>query len=397
MKKFIFIIFISLFFPVSSYGAAKIEGSKCFTYSKTKKVNSVQYVCQKKNGKLVWTKNNQIKPSVPLGSCQCPLCCTVLTKEDVKTSVDAPSPIVTPTPTPTSSPLPVPIVEEKKLSRIEKIYEKVNKEVDSIQHKHVNINAIYSPTVNTLRAEEIVKKYKESISFYSKYINKDINIVFMSELDESWWNKKVKELEGINADTSWWQSKHCPISSMAVCGYGSSNKPMTFFYHLIGSQSKWVPHNQITADHEAVHVAQLQSWNTLHPNCWVAEGQANALGFILSSRTVSTAEYRQQQISFISRVSSNFRNFSNDEWIKVIRGLNENPSKCFSEGLGYSVGMIAIESLYEKYSFDKVMEFFIDFSQTRSFDMSSKKILGIGEEDLYLSMAEYMSYAVKSS
>jgi hypothetical protein len=478
MKKVVFIVFVSLLFPASSYGATKVEGSKCFTHSKTKKVSGVQYVCHKKNGKLVWTKDNSVKPKGTLGSCQCPLCCPIPTKETtaVETPTPTPAPVV-PTPTPTPSPAPVvptptPTPDESSnkkpmtleeatelrialdprsmqpcpsyLDRIEnsqgellcmykdnvlvwhqnfnlsfrkpsptpttiatipapvttkvqepttleKIYSKIT---NHYNHKNnFSITVIKSPDVDSSKVEYIINKYEKAINSYSFDSGKKIRWVFMNENEKPWYVKKSLEIDDYDW-TSWWDSGKCFISSTSLCSYGNSNTKNPIFYTMVGSKSQWTQEHDMIAEHEAVHMYQVLTFKNGYPNCWIVEGQANLIGFAMASRYSNMLTYRNGQMLQLTKFVPGYRDLSKTQWVDTLKRIEKDEDFCFKNQAGYSLGMMAVESLFLNHDAEKVDKFIIDYSVSGNFDQSLNKFLSINSSKFYEDFADHIINAI---
>jgi hypothetical protein len=384
MKKIVFIVFVSLLFPVSSYGATKVEGSKCFTNSKTKKVSGVQYVCHKKNGKLVWTKDKSVKPKGTLGSCQCPLCCPIPIKQ--ATPTPTPTTVVTPTPTPVPT-----TVKVQEPTTLEKIYTKIT---NHYNHKNnFSITVIKSPDVDSSRVEYIVSKYEKAINSYSFDSGKKIRWVFMNENEKSWYVKKSLEIDDYDW-TSWWDSGKCFITSTKMCSYGNSNTKNPIFYTMVGSKSQWTQEHDMIAEHEAAHMYQVLTFKNGYPNCWIIEGQANMMGFAMASRYSNMLTSRNGQMLQIAKFIPGYRDLSKPQWIETLKRIEKDSDFCFKNQAGYSLGMIAVESLFLNHDAEKVDKFIINYSFTDNFDQSMRQFLNISSAQFYEDFADHITNAI---
>lgn len=390
MKKVVFIVFVSLLFPVSSYGSTKVDGSKCFTNSKTKKVSGVQYVCHKKNGKLVWIKDNSVKPKGTLGSCQCPLCCPIPIKETTPTPTPTPTPAPTPVVTPTPTPVPTtPKVQEP--TTLEKIYSKIT---NHYNHKNnFSITVIKSPDVDSSKVEYIINKYEKAINSYSFDSGKKIRWVFMNENEKPWYVKKSLEIDDYDW-TSWWDSGKCFISSTALCSYGNSNTKNPIFYTMVGSKSQWTQEHDMIAEHEAVHMYQVLTFKNGYPNCWIVEGQANLIGFAMASRYSNMLTYRNGQMLQLTKFVPGYRDLSKTQWVDTLKRIEKDEDFCFKNQAGYSLGMMAVESLFLNHDAEKVDKFIIDYSVSGNFDQSLNKFLSINSSKFYEDFADHIINAI---
>ena len=398
MKKVIFIVFVSLLFPVSSYGATKVEGSKCFAHTKTKKVSGVQYLCHKKNGKLVWTKDNSVKPKETIGSCQCPLCCPISTKE----TTPVPTPTLTPTPTPSPTPVitTTPLPTAKPLSQIEKLQLKIINSFEIQKNNNeANLIVIQSPSIDKNRVSEIVKSYKLALKSFGSPIKEKMTLIFMNETDKDWWLKTSRELDGTAHNDNWWNNPSCRITVTALCAYSPGGDHITL-YTMIGSKTNPNGLEEMLWYHEAAHLYQYQLTikEKSYPNCWIIEGQANALGFAFASKSFDNSKERSMILTHdIARIFPNYKQYSKEDWINNFIKLTSDFSYCINLSAGYSVGMLAVESLYYYNDGEKVNSFISHYYSTpETFESSLKSILGIDLNRFYSNFAEYSMITLNS-
>ena len=374
MKKIIFILCLGMFIPVSAFAEASAFANSCLSVNKTRILDNEEYLCTKqKNGKNVWVK-----------------------KITVRTPILLPKPIPTPTVV-TPTPLPSPVVQTPatKLENIHQIYKNMS---DSFETKSQNfkITVIKSPMVNEKRVEEIVSAYEKSINSYQIPTSFKITWVFVSENEKDWWIKKSLQIDS-RPNPTWWNSDHCKISSVVVCGYGNASINNPIFYMVVGSSSKWEANHQIIADHEAVHMYQVIAWSSAHANCWVVEGHANAMGIAMSAKVSDMTSYRQSQIVELRKIFPKYKSFSVEDWINAYNRINSDSNFCFNNNAGYSMGMIAIESMYSFYDGKKVNQFLVDYSKTRNFNQSLISHFNINENQFYKNVAEYAKKSVSSN
>jgi hypothetical protein len=316
---------------------------------------------QDKNGNLVWMQNFNLWVTNP-----------------------------TPAPSPTAVSVPKVIPVPPTVSGIDSIYNKINTQISSFETKPFTINKIYSPTVNREKADHLIKKYEEAIRPYSKFLTKNITFVLLSENDRNWWRSTVTSLEGPSGDFSWWDSGHCQLVATSMCGYGTNTVPYALFYEFIGSQSSWNDISQIIADHEAVHVYQKSIFDNPHPTCWITEGHANAIGFAVSSKYTNAKYHRQLQIDSISRMYPQFRTYTKDQWINVLNTIDLDRTTCFKNGMGYSLGMLIVEFMFDSYDFEKATNVMVLKSRGLSLDSALNQVLGISESTFNSMVADYL-------
>jgi len=288
---------------------------------------------------------------------------------------------------PTALPLP-----SAQSSQITKIYQSI---IESFKTKteYFKLTVITSPKVDKQRVDEIVSKYEKSVNFFPMPVIKKITWVFLNEDEKDWWIQKSSEIDP-STNSGWWDSGHCQISKANVCSYGNANTKVPIFYMVIGSSSQWEASAQTIADHESVHMYQMLAWANTHTNCWVVEGHANAIGIAMSSRNMDMYQYRQGQIRAIQKISPNYKTFSIDDWISAYNKINSDNDFCFSNGAGYSMGMLAIESMYDLYEGKVVDDFLIEYSSSKNFDETLRKYFKVGETEFYKNVALYARNSV---
>jgi hypothetical protein len=372
----------SLVSPVTpSTVSSEINQKNIQTYEFTKKS------CSKTN--LNKVKNNQI--CLKDGK----VYRWAIVKNVAKKATPTPTPKATPTasaiPTKTASPEPTQTV--KNLTTIEKLHLKIRNSFagnNSKENKNnIKLNFIKSPSIDKQKAENIISKYELALSVYNIPVNKKITWVFMDETDKSWWIDTINNLDsGINS--GWWDTKGCSKVATSVCVYGNTNPNNIMFYMMIGSQSPWDNWKEMLVYHESVHMYQMLSSRKNHPNCWITEGHANAIGFAMFSKDFSNPEFRISQFYHINSIFPNFKQYSKQDWINEFVKISSNFELCMSKQVGYSVGMLAIESLYYFNDADLVNKFIIDYyANPGSIEASLRSVLGIDLKTFYDNFAEY--------
>lgn len=257
---------------------------------------------------------------------------------------------------------------------------------------YFKITVVASPNVDKAKVDEIVSNYEKSVNFFPMPSNKKITWVFLNETEKDWWIQKSYEIDRPNVE--WWDSGKCKISNVTICAYGNGNPNSPIFYMVVGSSHKWSPNDAIIADHESVHMYQMVSWANSYLNCWVVEGHANAIGMAMSSKTTNVDSFRQGQIRDIQRLFINYKTFTVEDWVDAYNKINSDRDFCFKNGAGYSMGMLAIESMYELYDGKLVDQFFIEYSNSRNFNESLLKYFNVDELEFYKNVAKYAKNSV---
>lgn len=253
---------------------------------------------------------------------------------------------------------------------------------------YFKLTVITSPKVDKSKVNKIVSNYEKSVNFFPMPNDKKITWVFVSESEKDWWIQKTTEID-LNLNLEWWDSGKCQISRATLCAYGNGNPNLPIFYMVVGSSHQWSASDDIIADHESVHMYQMVSWANSYLNCWVVEGHASAVGMAMSSRNNDLNSYRQLQIRDIQRMFANYQTFSVEDWINAYSKINSDRNFCLTNGAGYSMGMLAVESMYNLYDGKIVDQFFIDYSNSRNFNESLMKYFKINEFEFYKNVAQY--------
>lgn len=313
-------------------------------------------------------------------------------------TVPTPTPTPTPKPTPTvtASPMPTPTETIQKVP--EKPFQIVYNKINSFYNRKSNykLTVIKSPKVNSQMVDLVISKYEEALNSYPiKANNKKITWVFVSETEKDWYVNKSKEIDKKD-NTYWWDSGKCPMAQSSICAYGNSDANNPIFYMMIGSLATWSWQHQANAEHEAVHMYQMLTYKSDYPNCWIVEGQANAIGLARASiDTTRVSELRYQQIVQMSKFESKMLFLTEKEWVETFKNIEKNKSLCFSTGAGYSIGMLAVESLFFNFDAEKVDEFIINYSETLDFNKSLLSILKINQEEFYKIVSQYIHESLK--
>lgn len=365
-------------------------GDVCKKAGAVKKSGGKTFTCVKKGKKLVWriqSSSAQAAASIPTNS-----------PSPTTSPTPSPTPTLTRTPTPSPTPTPTPTPAPQKLTALQELYKTISDGVAEYSVPKGNITKITSPKVRSSRVIEIHGKYEAALARFGSQVKQEVTMIFFDETEKDWWRSQVQALEGSNGDFSWWDSGHCPVNPNQICGYGNQGNGKSLFYHLVGSNSSWQDWHQFVVDHEAVHMAQLGNWKNSHPNCWIGEGYANALGYAMYQGDHEfVRKERQNQWERINSLYPDFRSFSISRWEQVWDEVGASNSKCFSAGFGYSYGMLVVESLYKEFGFKKVQDFLLDFSASQNFNDSSTRKLGMSEVDIRRIASTYVYNTIKTN
>ena len=306
----------------------------------------------------------------------------------------------------TVSVLPTPSATQSKPLVIESnwqtLYRKTLNSLKQQSIENLQIEAVYSPTVNVSKANVLLDSFKDALALYVNRFgsNKKVYFLFMSENDKSWYDQKVTIYEGASSGDNWWGSNHCDFSARSQCGRGTNATPTNVFYEVVGSA--WMPdsNSRVSPNHEAVHVYQKSiigdgMYRLLPP--WFGEGQANFLGFVTSSRFMNISDWRSGQIKQLERGFPNYLQFKSNDWLDAINKTDRNIDFCVSNGLGYSLGMLISEYLYLKVTPEQGDRLLLDVAGGITWDSAISSNFGLTKAQLYKDASEYVYTEVQAT
>lgn len=344
-------------FVASQPAVAAIKpGSVCTVKGQVKTFAGYKYTCIKSGKKLVWDKG------------------LLITKSAAK-------PIATPTPSPSPMAVEAPSPSQTPVALWQETQFKILAQFKQLKPARIQeLNFLYSPNVDKAIAKQLQDSYQEPITFLSNlYVNPAVvTFLLMNEKDKDWWFEKFKQLApGMVPD--WWGSSHCVVSSKVHCGYGSSPNPDGTFHfgQLLGSEVVWVDRDYTIAYHESIHVYQLGLMGNRMSELpsWFAEGQANYLGYTFSHRFANS---KQQRNSEMVRLKSwpNVEKFNDQEWFEWIQKVESDRTYTNEGQLGYSLGELILESLYNQYDFRKVHDWMVTIKSGSDYKTAFKSTFG---------------------
>jgi hypothetical protein len=361
LTSFLSLFSILLFLSIIPAHSASKAGAKCTKAGIKSVVGKKTFTCIKSGKKLVWNKGVLLKP--------------------------------TPTPTPI---IPATIEANWQI-----LYRKTLSSLKTQSINNLTLEAIYSPTVNVAKANVVLNSFKDALAHYVNRFgdNKKVIFLFMSENDKGWYDQKVTFYEGVNSGDNWWGSYHCDFSSRSQCGRGT-NTPTNIFYEVIGSE--WLVNSSsiFSPYHEAVHAYQKSImggglYGIFPP--WFGEGQANFLGFVTLSRLMNVSDGRSGQIRQLDRAFPNYLQFKSNDWLDAINRTDGDINFCFNNGLGYSLGMLMSEYLYQKFTPEQVDRLLVDVTGGITWDAAISSIFGVTKAQLYKDASEYVYAEVQGT
>jgi hypothetical protein len=340
------------------HAATPKAGAKCTKAGATSTSGGKKFTCIKSGTKLVWNKGVEIKAAAPKPT---------------------PSPPATATPTPTPTPT---VKVEEPVGRWQDTQFGIVKALSALTPATVQkLNFVYSPNVNKSEADKLQASYQEPISLLSNlYVNpRPVTFLVMSETERDWWWSQASLLATKMPD-DWWGGSHCQPNPMAHCGYGSMVEPDGTFHfgQLLGSRFVWQFNDYAISYHESIHVYQLGLMGnrmTALP-FWFAEGQANYFGYAFSHKFYSSEVQRRNTLRDLRSKFPNLAGFNQSQWVEWLNKVDQDSQFTFNNGLGYSVGELILESLYNEHDYRKIHEWMLNIKNGDNYKDAFKKVFG---------------------
>ena len=350
--------------PVSAISAQKItSGSSCKALNQKVVYLNKTYTCTKSGKKLVWNKGVPVAKPTPS-----------------PTPTPTPSPTPTPTPTPSPTPTPTPSPTEVPLGKWQETQFAILKALSTLKPEVIQkLNFIYSPNVNKTAADKLQAAYQEPITLLSNlYVNpRPVTFLVMNETDHDWWWDQATSLASKMPD-DWWGGSHCQPDQRSHCGYGSMVEPDGTFHfgQLLGSQFVWSQKDYTIAYHESIHVYQLglMGYRMRELPNWFAEGQANYLGFTFSHKYWSSSAQRKDSLQGLKSDFPALSKFTTLEWVEWLKKVDSNSEFTFNNALGYSVGELILEALYNSNDYNKIHAWMVTIKNGDNYKDAFKKV-----------------------
>ena len=348
-------VFLAGFMPLA--GAAVKAGVACSTKGQLKTVSGYKYTCIKSGKKLIWSKGVKVVVKV--------------------TPTPTPTPTATPTPTPTPT-----IQAEVAVGKWQETQFALVQAMSLLKPSVIQkLNFVYSPSVNKTEADKLQASYQEPISFLSNlYVNpRPVTFLVFDETERDWWWSQATKLATKMPD-DWWGGSHCQPNPMSHCGYGSMAEPDGTFHfgQLLGSQFLWKQRDYTIAYHESIHVYQLgllgNRMNALPT--WFAEGQATYLGYAFSHKYWNSNSQRADTLRGLKSAFPELAKFNNSEWIEWIKKVDSNFEFTFNNSLGYSIGELILEALYNLNEYQKIHSWMVAIKDGDTYKEGFKKVFG---------------------
>lgn len=330
---------ISALTPHTAHAAIN-PGSKCSVYGQKKVSQGKIYKCIKSGKTMVWNKGSLIT-----------------------------LPIATLTPTPTQ--VPAGLWQETQF--------KILSQFKQLKPTRIQqLNLVLSPNADKVIAKKLEDSYKEPLTYLSNLYSDSskVTVLVMNENDREWWVKKNAEIGSLQKNDLW--TIRCQVNSTMYCAYSSLNKDGSLHVgHIVGSDFIWREMNDAKTYHESIHVYQITLMGDRMEALpsWFAEGQANYLGYTFSHRFVDSRLQRKSEIVRL-KAWPNVETFDDKQWFEFIQKVDSDRAFTSEGSLGYSLGELILEALYNENDFRKVHDWMVTIKNGSDYKTAFKSTFG---------------------
>ena len=361
------VVLLSLSSPV--YAAAPKAGSKCTKAGQTSTSAGIKYTCVKSGKKLVWNKGVAVKKPAPVPSAN-------------------PSPSETPTPSPTQkeesfTPWATSFTQKQVSDEAQKKF----REWALVQPDKSGLHKFIShPDTPGKRARNFKKVDELDVKLFGQFFTKQSTTVLGS--NEKW------VVDQLNANGGKYEQ----------CDANSGNQGLNYCLDQGASQGYVITSDQdyqatnpggdgsALLSHEYFHIVQralLGSNNGIPTRSdangskdsipvWFVEGTANFVGFSVAALALDATywEGRPTMFKYAPKTPDVNRNTLEDYEIRNGPGNN-------SPTYPYIAGQLASEYLVASVGFQKMLDIWLDFKNTKNFEKSFENAVGISKDAFY--------------
>jgi hypothetical protein len=378
------LVFISLaMLPTSAANAPK-AGATCKKVGTTTTANGKKFTCVKSGKKLIWNKG--VKVSVPRPSAT-PTPTAAPAPTFTPTPIESPLPTVTPTQTPTGRPF-VPWSTNATGKEISDAAQKNFRDWALAQNdKPLNHVFFIQDGVFPSRAQPLTASDSTGSKLFSQFFpTKSVTVIGRNQ---AWVVEKLNSLGG--------NFKNCSISLTDGIDWCWDSQTMQGM--VVYSDVKFNPRN-LAGDassllaHEYFHLVQFQlsvggpahlikngtaATSNMFPT-WFIEGSAEFVSYSVSTLAMGT-DYWQARDSVNNLYgynSDSSRNALVDAEIRTFSGTQPNGPID-----PYIIGRVGTEYLVASIGFQKFLDIFKSFKETKNFERSFELVAGLKISDFY--------------
>ena len=333
--------------------SAKIAGKTCSKAGAKRTVARVTFLCQKRGKKLVW-----VRPKAP---------------------DTLPKPTTEPTPQVRPS--------------WERVYTDIQNRAASRGSGQVIYDVRYDPAMSATHWQIVAQSLSEAYRPWSEIapMTNPVPLLIMNESSYEWYMAQDKLFPSNNCGSPWWTRYGSPNSREMTGANCWTRSGQFYFLQRIGSQAD-TGVNALNNSHESVHVAQnflLGSSKDTMP-CWLGEGQAQIYGAALAKNySMSDIQlFRGGQIARLPAFIASQGGSSVPVWMQVIQASeNRGSSLCLTNYLGYSMGLLMMEKLYEDFGEEQIFNWMRHTRSTGDWKSSFATVFQVDVNSWYASGA----------
>ncbi len=90
----------------------------------------------------------------------------------------------------------------------------------------------------------------------------------------------------------------------------------------------------------------------------------------------NSAEIRDGQLRDLLNRLPELKKYSSADWVKFVSKIDIDPEYTFNNMLGYSIGALLLEDLYNKYSYQQIHQWLVEIKAGSNYSDSFKKVFG---------------------
>ena len=374
-------LFAPLVLAITTASSASISGTKCSKLTATKTIANVKYTCVKSGKNLVWNKGVVIK----------------------KVVIPAPTPSKPEDLTAITSPVEIVQLITPATGIF---YKSLYSDMDNLlapSTPTIKINYFISDNAKLRNHQKYIESLKLASRLFYKYFNNtEVNVVFFTEADSEWIDKKQTELMGDWLKNPTQQLQSYRLSRIG-CNIGGMYLPNNFVICVKNDTDRSSIYSaSFMPAHEYAHIAGMISpilstfpvgdSRRLAP-CWVHEGFAQFVGMFAASHI--DTNFKENRNKFFTNIQSTVYRSSRTSVISTFQEMEtygeSGGEYCAKIQDAYFMGAIAFEKLSMDYGFEKVMEAYKTFYAGVTWGEAFKITFGYSTSEFYEKMADIIT------
>ncbi len=369
------IVLLTLATPVQA--ATPKAGAKCTKAGATANASGKKFTCIKSGTKLVWNKGVAIKKPTP-------------TQSPTPTPTPTPSPTPTPTPSPTPTKVEVPFEAWSINTSAKAISDAAQasfRDWAAVQRSNVsNHKLVIQPNAPESRKKNFQRTDELGVRLFAQYfIGGSVTVIGSSE------NWVVENLnsnggrykncsdnagnQGLNYCLDLWKTQGYVVTTdMGFDAINPGNDGSGLlaheYFHMVQSQMANLESQRMIRD-------GYQDSDHLFP-AWLIEGSANFVGFSVSALALGGTYWEGRKVMLTYAPQGDAINSHSLQDYEIRNGPGNN-----SPTYPYIAGQVATEYLVASVGFEKTLNIWLSFRETKDFKKSFEKAIGISIEEFY--------------